>query len=672
MRSLALDYLIQEIGARSIPDDAEEWYSNLRKNEPEKLFPYLVEDSGKLERVYIIEQEDSDSAFLTVMDVIDGKFGEGCTGDKLPFMRPSGPQSAQVGPVFKRSYTGNKGGPSEKILETTMHYFAEVSDAERPWSNYFKEILSVLRCNKLRLLDGAEISWADLGYKNLLSCAVDKIGSQSNTVFLTIRTLDGKLPGEQATYIDYLLKDKLAGERYVTKSSPAAEVQICSLCNNSNVTVYSNGLKGAGLNFSNVDREGAFPNIDAGQAWKGFGICGACADLLYVYKNHVIKKGGPQKDKIPFSSKIAGALALVVPDFLEGISANTRRQVLYDVNDYINVISKNVLTNEEDLLDVLKDEKSILNLVFLWADIGQNIENVRGMISSVLPSRLQELSQFNIEIQEIHHALFPKISLAGTQTDFTPNLSLVALKHLFYRPGGKQAKDVNASQRLFQLKRRIAECVYQSVELNPERFWNEILITARWYWLEAIKEDNGYKRLLYEGNGKNGAYLTAAGWIKHVNWWMYYFKKVGVLEMAVSYYEPAMVELKTYFGPESGIDTPDKGYAFLLGVLYGKVLQVQGAKGVNVGANALTWLKRLTLQGKDLPALYCKIREKNFAYDIEANSKVRELLNELGRLGVQLGDSIKLDDVQTSYYLLLGQSMTDTIVPSKKNKEVRA
>lgn len=139
--------------------------------------------------------------------------------------------------------------------------------------------------------------------------------------------------------------------------------------------------------------------------------------------------------------------------------------------------------------------------------------------------------------------------------------------------------------------------------------------------------------------------------------------------MEENFYEPKMEELKPYFGPESGIDSPQKAFVFLLGVLYGKVLQVQGARGVNVGANALTWLKRLTLKGKDVPELYIKTREKLLAYETEKSEDVRKLIAEIGRLGVQLGDNIELDEIPTNYYLLLGQSLTTTIFPKKEDKQ---
>ena len=92
----------------------------------------------------------------------------------------------------------------------------------------------------------------------------------------------------------------------------------------------------------------------------------------------------------------------------------------------------------------------------------------------------------------------------------------------------------------------------------------------------------------------------------------------------------------------------------MLGILYGKLMEVQGARGVNVSANALTWLKRLTLKGKDLQELYIKIRSKLLAYETERSAKVRELVSEIGNLGIRLGDRITLDEISTNYYLLLG------------------
>jgi CRISPR-associated protein Csh1 len=672
VRTIALDYLAGELAGEELPADVEHWYKELRQNSPGLMFPYLVESSGKIETVYILEKCADDLTRLSIQDIVSeaSGIGKGCTPDKLPFIRPSGPQGAQVGPVIKRSYDKTKGGgPSEKILITTMKYFAEVSKANKPWSTYFQDIINVLNCAGIQLPSGEVLAWRKSKYANMLACAVDRIGPQKGTVMLAVRDSKSLLPGENALYLEYLLTEKLAGKRYVTLQVPAKEKESCYLCGAAGVTVYPNALRGAGINLSNVDRAGAFPGVNTFEAWKRFALCGSCADLLYIYKFHVLKKTGPKKDRLPFSARIAGDKALIIPSFIPGLSAGNRLEVLKEVTDYVENMSSDVEQDEDWLLELLKDKRAVLNLLILWADIGQEIANVTGIIADVLPSRLRELSEMNATAMEWKHPLFPKVPLREGQTNFKPELSLRALRPLFQRPGGKKAKSANKSKRLFQLKRLVAESVYHHSTIPEERFWEEIMTTARWYWLDILEQKDRYKGLLYEGMGKKGPYLTAAGWIKHLNWWLYYLKQVGCIEMEKQYYNPEMDELKPYFGPESGIDTPQKTFAFLLGILYGKLLQVQGARGVNVSANALSWLKRLTLQGKDLPELYTRIRAKLLAYETEKNEKVRNLIAEIGRLGVKLGDAIDLNETQTNYYLLLGQSMTVDVLPvEEKNK----
>lgn len=665
MRQLALDYLIQELGEGEIPENQENWYSKLCVDSPGKLFPYLVEDSGKVDKVYIIMQLEDGLAGVIVQDVVPGDKGGGCPAYKLPFIKPSGSQSAAVGPVIKRTYSKEKGGgPSEKILATSINYFREIAKAKKPWSPYFEQVLQVLDCPKLKLHDGRIVDWPKEGYSSLLACVVDKIGQQKNTVFLTVQDSKGLFPGEQALYIDYLLTDKLAGERYVTASSPAQDHGNCPLCGKEDVMIFPNALKGAGINILNADRAGVFPGIDSGQAWKGYALCATCADLLYVFKFHVLKK---INDKVPFSAKIAGENALVIPSFSPGLSLDLRQEAFSDINTYIHNIKNDVEADEDNLLEYMKEIKGILNFTVIWSDLGQNLENVTGMITQVLPSRLKLLSAINAEVDTWQSPLFPKLYLAEGRYDMRINLALTVLNPIFWRPGGDKAKSINNSKQLFQVKRQLAEGLYHGRPILSESFWREIMVTARWYFLEGI-QNKDHNWFLYENVFKKGMEISAAAWVKQVNRLVYHFKheEVGVLTMEKGLFEPKLEILKPFFGKESGIDTKEKAYAFILGVIYGKLLQIQGAKGVNTGANALTWLKRLTLKGKDLPELYIKVRAKLLAYDSEKSEEIRDVLGELGRLGIELGDSIQLDEIKTNYYLLLGQSMTESVLPSKE------
>jgi CRISPR-associated protein Csh1 len=163
------------------------------------------------------------------------------------------------------------------------------------------------------------------------------------------------------------------------------------------------------------------------------------------------------------------------------------------------------------------------------------------------------------------------------------------------------------------------------------------------------------------------AFLTMAGWVRQLARFLHYLTMIGVsMPDPEPIYQPRSEALKPYFGQESAVRGAAKAFAFILGALYGKLLQVQAARGVNVGSNALTWLKRLTLAGKDLPELYVKVREKLMVYETEGNPTVRELVAELGELGTRLGTDINLDETQTCYFLLIGQSLAVKMMPSRE------
>lgn len=164
-----------------------------------------------------------------------------------------------------------------------------------------------------------------------------------------------------------------------------------------------------------------------------------------------------------------------------------------------------------------------------------------------------------------------------------------------------------------------------------------------------------------------------AGWARHLCRFLYFLRKLEVYSGMEDWrYTPRTQRLRESFGDlfedvdgRTGIDRPEKAYAFLLGSLFGKLIQVQGARGVNVGANALPWLKRFTLTGKDLPELYVRIREKLLTYGTESNAAVRDVEEELGYLGALLGTDINLNQTETGYFLLLGQSLSRTFMPSE-------
>lgn len=621
---------------------------DIRETNAGKLSSLLVEAAEKIERVYILSPtSETNTVQMTVSDIKDIK--------QLPFNKPSGSQSPAIGPVIKRTFADKKAGPSQKIQDSTQKFFEEVSKESKPWSSYFREVTNILSATKL-IFNEKTIELGDnCQYPSVLAAAISII-PEKETVFLTIADSEGRLPGDRTEYQEYLAQ-VLASQKYLTGETPIKEDGECPLCGLTNIALYPNGLKGAGLNIFNVDREGAFPSLRKSWSWKSYALCLDCADSLYIFKNHLMKN---------FTTRIAGGKCLVLPDLIA--AQETSLDFMYSFKKYISKVSEdNIVSHERSLLEFLKDQPDTsLVLHIIWAKFGQSLENINGTVTEILPSRLNQLSVINKNQRRWQHALAPTVYLDELELDLTLNF----LHQLFQRPGGKKVEKLNDSVRLFEIKRALVSAIYRGEALDQASlnvFWKEIMQTAQCY-LDQVAQSGFSSGLICEKLGdKPSKYLTLAGWIRHLARFLAYLSNVEVyLMQEVEIFNPEMEALKPYFATGSGIDSLEKAFAFLLGVLFGKLIQVQGAKGVNVGANALTWLKRLNLTGRDLPELYVKIREKLLAYETEASHDIQLILKEIAHLGIKLGDKIQLDNVSTCYFLLLGQSMTTTILPTKK------
>lgn len=653
MRQLALDDLWVELdGGES--EDPEAWYQALRANNLGCLFPKLVEDveqeGGKDRQRYYTLRADPQHTDIAVLQSVEFREGDSA---RLPFNQASGPQAPALGPVIKRTAPSKakEAGPTVKIQQTTLKAFGELAEAGRPWSPFFRAAQECFLRPKIEI--NGQVRDAPGGAFQ----AAIRLIEEKRTVLLAFCDALDRLPGEVPEYVDYL-QEVLAKTKYATAQIPACDGKICSLCGRGPVKVYPKAPNGAGINLANLDREGAFPGLDSSAAWKGFALCVDCADLLYVFCKHVADE---------YRATIAGHNALVIPSLQ--FYPSLRRKFAKRMREWVSELRKvkeSVVVREEKLLNILGEEQAVTTLTILWAEFGQRIDDICGVVTDVLPSRLQKLVEFNRRIVALDSPVFPEQQL----DDFQYNLRLTILKPLFRRPGGKAAEKSNDSRRLFDLRRDLAEAIYHASSL-PDRFFDEVHETAKWHF-NTVNDSGSPWGLLNEGVTKDGkVFLTIAGWIRQLAKFLHYLRLIGVMRMPdhQELYQPSSEVLKPYFSGESAIRGPARTFAFILGVLYGKLLQVQAARGVNVSANALTWLKRLTLSGRDLPALYVKVREKLLAYETEGNPNVRQIVTELGELGSKLGTSIDLDETETCYFLLLGQSLATKIMPSKQEKQ---
>lgn len=659
MKDLALDYLREQLPDGLVNEqDHWEWYLRVREEHPESLFPYLIEaPRDSMSPNYYVLKADSQDPDVAILEQRERKEGDELC---LPFVPSTGSQSGALGPVIKRTYSPAKGsGPSTKINDTSLKDFKTIAGSDQPWSKYFEYVISVVSRPKLQVR--GEVLEDDTTHA--LALAVREIGERQ-TCFLSVLDSENRLPGEVEEYIAYL-QYILAPEKYSTGRLEPIEEGRCSLTGIRG-TVYPNGLSGAGLNLSNVDRPGVFPGLDDSEAWKKYALSAEAADLLYTFSYHVSNR---------FRARVAGENALLIP--YTTLDLDKRRKFMRRTRDkYLPQVNtgKPLVEQEDKLYSLANEEGVVTNLTILWAGFGQKIENVRGMVTDVLPSRLRNISAVAGEVNNDVSLPFPEER--RYEESLNLDVAFNSLAALLRRPGGKRTEKANKGARLFEFKREMAAAVYHGRRVPVERFWEEVREVCEAYLIDAL-ERNHYG-LLYEGRTKQGEnYLTMAGWIRHLSRFIYFLRRLGVYpEMEDWRYQPKTERLRSVFSEffedaegRSGIDQPEKAYAFLLGALFGKLMQVQGARGVNVGANALPWLKRFTLTGKDLPHLYVRIREKLLTYGTTSKD-IADVIEELGYLGTTLGTRIDLNQTETGYFLLLGQSLSATFMPSKATQGV--
>ncbi|MFN3267375.1 MAG: TM1802 family CRISPR-associated protein [Deinococcales bacterium] len=655
MLQLALQYLYKELDGIGEP---EAWYNTLRAESPEKLFPFLIEAArdSMAKNFYVLmpDPNNPDTALLEARE-----FDAEVHGSQLPFVQSTGSQSPALGPVLKRSFNKDKGGgPSAKILLSTIQAFDEIAQEEAPWSNYFAYAHAL--CSRFNLCFEGKLYCGTKDTPALVQAV--RLIPEKVTAFLSILDSNGRLPGERSDYRSYL-QTILAIEKYSTVAIKADE-GIDSLTNQKD-TVYPNALSGAGVNLSNVDRAGVFSGLLEENAHKKFALSAASADLLYTFNFHLRPK---------FIGSVAGESALILPTF-QAVEANRKKRFLGKFEDYVAKLKKTKTIDEsEDRLTILAQEQdAIAGITIIWASFGQKLEDVTGFIQNVLPSRLTEISRV---IEALPNSpVFPRVNIPSLEPDIAFNF----LQPLLKRPGGAKTKKLNASSRLSALRRDIAASVYHGTAFPLEVFWAEALTTAKEYLADALKEGNTYG-LTNEGESKKGGYLTLAGFVKHITKLIFFAKKLGILEEDIvnRSYTPHSETAKTFFAnaqATAGLNTDAKCYAFLIGAYFGRLLAIQEQRGVNAGANALTWLKRLDLTGKDLPEIYKNTRGKLLEYENDTKELIRgmargkalrEINEEIALLGARIGSDITLSSVDTAYFLLLGQALHRMVMPKKE------
>jgi len=665
MVQFSLGWLYEKFGGDGpVEEDLFSWFLSLDSEQPPEYAALLVEPRGKVDTYYSLSADPNDPevAILKPGELTDAM------SLRMPFNQASGPRSPALGPVIKRSKSPAKVSPTPVIMQKTLDSFAEIAERDVPWATFFAEAKEVWGRPKLSYMGEIEES----GNKTAYERAVGKIET-GGTVLLTFVDREGRFPGERPEYLNYL-KEVLATTKYAVKVAPGIPQVECSLTGHIS-TCYVNGLAGSGINILNMDRDGAFPGLLPERAGQRFRLCREVCDLLYIFKFHILP------DLVGYTG---GGKSAVLPR-LETLLSPEERQEFYRAHlIHVQELSKGKTSEEDYLLDLLIHNNAVGGLLIIWADIGQRLENITGILPDVLPSRLRIIQQKWTSLPPT--TLGPEFPVAAWQ--ITARLN--GVYELFKRPGGKKAETENANN-LVSFARDLVCRIYQGQALPDSRIiLHHTLAVARFH-LRDILEDPAkrvsgmFSEFASKKNTDFGS-QTMASRIRHTQLFIEFLYTLKLLAMTTessTFHEPPDC-LRPFLYEGSGLNTNGKAQAFVLGVLFGRMLEAQKRRGVNVAANGLTYIKDYKLHPRDASRFHAQVWSKLQQYFEDPRSKIhgewdyyfsgsqRKILEELNAAVAKYSDvgrPLDLNQDEYNYFILLGQSVSRDVFKNPKKKD---
>ena len=433
----------------------------------------------------------------------------------------------------------------------------------------------------------------------------------------------------------------------------------CSLCHKE-TELFPNVLAGVGINIANVDKFGFFPGVTRRNAGKAFPICAPCAEALYAAKVHVFPK---------LTQNISGHQALIIPHLLE---SKEWEEGLDIVTSALNLLRRAITGAERTESGILKDlskNKGVSTITFIIGDVrGQSVENIRKVIPDVLPSRLSEISRAIEDVNRVNDKYPPNHPWKSKYSPLNGNIRII--------------RDVLGSPKYSQQKGGGGRKPFKASSVDTLNLLSAIFL-KRTYPLKDILSEFSSK-LSYDflgalsGDDKNQPIYSIRNNIANIVYLLSFLDQLEVIRMnsgnnfVNKYLErhEGLKPLNNFLSVEAkGLDTEEKQYAFLVGLLFGKLISFQQRRGV--ATSGLKWLKGLQLSPHDLMELFVKTRGKLDDYSTPRSAwsdEMRGVAEAIGALGADIEDwSISRKEIP--YYLCLGQSLSGYYLPGKGGDE---
>ena len=281
-----------------------------------------------------------------------------------------------------------------------------------------------------------------------------------------------------------------------------------------------------------------------------------------------------------------------------------------------NRVKKRITADDNEILDLLADEKDVLTFNFLFMSKQQSAERIVLLIEDVFPSRIKRIFQAKDEVDDI----------TGESFNFG------RIRDFFAKSDDKK--------RTYDLDKYfldIVDKVFRGVAID-------FSFLAKFY-MHRIRRD------FISGNFFNPM-------VKNAMMSTLFFEKLGIItfeevkEMEGNIFEEVFVRYGGSFGK------PEKRGIFLIGVLTQLLLNKQWRD-----RNAkpfMKHLKGLKMNEGDIKALLPKVQNKLEEYDSFDKGK-RSIASEASRYLLEAGDGWKISVDEINYYFSCGMNLSESI-----------
>lgn len=458
-----------------------------------------------------------------------------------------------------------------------------------------------------------------------------------------------------------LNKPKVIYQTEKSKSFVSPDVR-CSLCG-FDAELYPNVLSGVGINIANVDKLVFFPGITSENSIRGFPICAPCAEALYAAKFHVLNSTSELRQNI------SGHQSLIIPHV---VRSEDKQDDLTIIKDTLRRFRKEVQDFDKAEKDIIKDlsqNKGVASVTFVIGDVaGQNIENIRKIIPDVLPSRLSKIANAIDTTNDAYRSLPSDHPWKLDQVLQPIDGNLRIMQDVLGMP--RYAKPIKGKRAQFKSSHvdslDIINAIFLKKDYPPKDLIAEFSSKLSYDFLGSATVSEKAQVYSIRANMSKMIYLIS------------FLEHAGVVKMdqgknfVGKYLEnhQGLKPLNKFLNEESsGLNTKEKEYAFLIGLLLGKLVSIQMAK--QVSSSALKWLKGFQLSQQDMMEIFWKTRSKIDEYSVPKSvwsDEMKGVAEAIAALGADI-EKWDINRKEIAFYLSIGQSLSGFYLPSKSKSE---